>query len=930
MEEGKPFILGNIYVIMERIVETNKYMSKRGNKMDRKLCYGCMEYLQPGLETCSCGFDQDTYETEPHHLTPGTLLKERYLVGRVLGEGGFGITYVGRDTVLDMKVAVKEFYMSGYVNRNNTYSTLVRASVGSHQELFEKNKEKFLTEARVLARFATEEGIVGIRDFFQENNTAYIVMDFLTGETLRDCLSREKSFTWQRTLDVMRPVINSLGNVHGHNVIHRDISPDNIMLTTDGKVKLLDFGAAREVSQTDIKSLSVILKPGYAPEEQYRSKGNQGPWTDIYALCATMYCCITGVVPEDSMERMFEDKLKSPHVLNPDCAPAVSNVIMKGMAVRQKDRYQSIAEFKKDLDMAEKNPQDTSIAADGGNVQGAVNSPSASPERGISAADANATVYAGEIKENPSGTSQSGNVSQTRQVADVNATVYAGEISTAAETPVVETPAVEKVKTSETTAPAERTEKKEMPAGKPVNEKTEANTVEEVKAEKQPEEQPAEKEKPVTVKKEEKKEKKAEAPKKEKKAKNASGKKKGKLIGIIAAAAVVLLIAVFGIKTAVENKAAEKVYNMIPANLQEMSIILNGTKITLPAKYEDFVAVGWEVKDPADLKEEVNPKRTLGLSVCELETGKNSISLYLKNVSDSVMMPEDCYVMGISISGYGMSEGVVKLADGSTFYKTTRSEMAAKYPALKLSKDGKVSMLNMEEDGKSYLIQFNASYGDVFSYLNMQVDSVPDYVESYLTEMPQIDMEAFNEKVYMNYYLKLERSSNYVTDGILRPTVFVKDYMDAGWKVKDGPEYLASGKTEQYFTIQADNRTSFRICASNYTKTARALENCLVTQITSIDVDQLLTEDTLYLMGDDGFSVNLCEANLKDALISAVNTAGLKGSFVVGELDGNTYTIYPYGKNDERKISVLLDNSGSLINVKYDIPNSLFWEFEWN
>ena len=348
--------------------------------MEKHICFGCMEEIAQEGVCPKCGFDPAEYSTEPHQLSPGTLLRERYSVGRVLGEGGFGITYVGRDTVLDLKVAVKEFYMSGYVNRNTTHSTTVQANTGTYGETFTKNREKFLGEARVLAKFASEEGIVGIRDYFQENNTAYIVMDFLQGETLRSYIDREGKLSAERAWNILLPVIKSLGNVHSHNVIHRDISPDNIMLTDNGKVKLLDFGAAREVSNTDIKSLSIILKPGYAPEEQYRSKGKQGPWTDIYAMCATLYRCITGVVPDDSMERMFEDKLPAPANMDCTCSPAMSNVIMKGLAVRLADRYQSIEELMADMEKAIADPNNESIAA---------------PSAPAAAADPNRTVYVG-------------------------------------------------------------------------------------------------------------------------------------------------------------------------------------------------------------------------------------------------------------------------------------------------------------------------------------------------------------------------------------------------------------------------------------------------------------------------------------------------------------------------------------------------------
>ncbi len=324
--------------------------------MENDYCYGCMTHTENGDHSCGkCGYDPVSYVVAPHHLPPGTVLHERYLLGKVLGEGGFGITYVGRDTLLDMKVAVKEFYMNGYVNRNNTVSHEVLASVGTGADLFTQNKAKFIEEARVLARFSNEVGIVGIRDFFEENGTAYMIMDFIEGTTLRTYLERKGKMPMRDVIMIMEPVMHALQHVHEQNVIHRDISPDNIMITPEKQIKLLDFGAAREISKNDAKSLSVILKPGYAPEEQYRSRGQQGTWTDVYALSATMYRCISGITPDDAMERMFEDKVKPLHQICA-CTPAVSSVIMKGLSVRKDGRYQSIRELRKDLERALDDP----------------------------------------------------------------------------------------------------------------------------------------------------------------------------------------------------------------------------------------------------------------------------------------------------------------------------------------------------------------------------------------------------------------------------------------------------------------------------------------------------------------------------------------------------------------------------------------------
>ena len=278
-----------------------------------QFCPGCLRDTEFENGVCAkCGFDINGYTVMPHHLVPGTLVKQRYKIGRVLGEGGFGITYIGIDTVLNLKVAIKEFYMSGYVNRNHDASPNVFATLGTHRDTFEKNREKFLNEARVLAQFYGEAGIVGVRDFCEENGTAYIIMDFLNGVDLKTYLEQKGRLAPEDAVKLLMPVMTSLQHVHAEGIIHRDISPDNIMVMEDGSTKLLDFGAAREISQTDIKSLSVILKPGYAPEEQYRSKGRQGPWTDVYALAATLYKCIVGATPDDAMERMYRDRLPSP------------------------------------------------------------------------------------------------------------------------------------------------------------------------------------------------------------------------------------------------------------------------------------------------------------------------------------------------------------------------------------------------------------------------------------------------------------------------------------------------------------------------------------------------------------------------------------------------------------------------------------------
>ena len=322
----------------------------------RAYCFTCMEAVEDGAAFCPCCGREIICEVPAHQLKPGTLLQGRYLIGKALGQGGFGITYIGKDTTLNMRVAIKEYYPNGYSNRNHDVTNNVTITASDQNSFFLNGKQKFLNEARTLAKFCGEPGIVGVRDFFEANNTAYIVMEYLDGITLKDYIIENGPFSSSTLFPVMRPIVNALEKVHKQSVIHRDISPDNIIVLQDGAIKLLDFGAAREVGGD--KSLSVMLKPGYAPEEQYRSSGRQGPWTDVYALCATLYFCLTGRRPEESIERIWNDNTPLPSSCGADVSHEQEAVIMKGLSVKAEDRYQSIQELSNALyDMREQTLQ---------------------------------------------------------------------------------------------------------------------------------------------------------------------------------------------------------------------------------------------------------------------------------------------------------------------------------------------------------------------------------------------------------------------------------------------------------------------------------------------------------------------------------------------------------------------------------------------
>ena len=288
-------------------------------------------------------------EENLHCLRKGTRLIGRYIIEGVLGQGGLGITYLGINELHEKKVAIKEFFPQGIVTRNIEYQDTVTVTFVGEKDNYEKGKERFLKEARTMAKFSKDEGIVKALDFFEINNTAYIVMEYLEGITLKQYLRENQRIVPEDLIELLVPLIESLDEIHSQGMIHRDISPDNIMVLPDGRIKLMDFGAARDYTEFGEKSLSIVLKPGYAPPEQYQTHGIQGPWTDIYALCATMYKCITGENPPDAIERVMDDSLKKISEFGIDILPQEEAAIIKGMSVSAKDRYQNVGDFCEDL-----------------------------------------------------------------------------------------------------------------------------------------------------------------------------------------------------------------------------------------------------------------------------------------------------------------------------------------------------------------------------------------------------------------------------------------------------------------------------------------------------------------------------------------------------------------------------------------------------
>lgn len=303
-------------------------------------------------EVCPyCGYCEGTPPKELYHLYPGVgLYNNRYVIGTCIGFGGFGITYKAWDNVLETVVAVKEYYPTGLVQRVPGKPQVI-IYTGESKEEYMQGLERFLDEAKNMAKFVDNPNIVHVDAFFEENNTAYLVMEYLPGMTLKSYLkSKGGRIGCEEVIPIADAVITALKEIHAGGIIHRDISPDNIMLCNDGRIKLLDFGAARFSDADQERTRSIILKPGFAPPEQYQAKSKQGPWTDIYALCATVYRAITGVLPDESVNRVIEDTVQSPIQIYSDIPEIISNTVMKGMSIYPEIRFSNVDELKKALD----------------------------------------------------------------------------------------------------------------------------------------------------------------------------------------------------------------------------------------------------------------------------------------------------------------------------------------------------------------------------------------------------------------------------------------------------------------------------------------------------------------------------------------------------------------------------------------------------
>ncbi len=317
-----------------------------------KRCLLCFKEYSSDLHNCPfCGASEEIAPSEPIQLSPGTILNGRYLIGKAIGSGGFGILYKAWDLKLEAEVAVKEFFCSRLMTRAVGVSDVIVGKKSETVSEYEYRKARFLDEARNLAKFTDSKFIPNVFEFFEENNTAYFVMELLHGEDLSCYLKKHGGkISADFAVFIATEAGNALSLLHSKGIVHRDVAPDNIFIISDGELHsvLLDLGAAY-LPDASHDVIDIILKPGYSPPEQYDSMKGVGVWSDIYALGATVYAAVTGVKPDEASNRKIEDKVIPPHELDSNIPENLSNAIMKAMAVEPHMRFKTVKDFLKAL-----------------------------------------------------------------------------------------------------------------------------------------------------------------------------------------------------------------------------------------------------------------------------------------------------------------------------------------------------------------------------------------------------------------------------------------------------------------------------------------------------------------------------------------------------------------------------------------------------
>lgn len=319
----------------------------------KNTCPNCFSAMK-GQVCSKCGYKIVKTQMQYDALPTGTLLNERYIVGRLLGRGGFGITYLAYDSGESRIVAIKEFFPDGIGVR--TYDNItVEPMTTQHSDEYSIGLKRFAGEAKIVTEFRECSEILGVYESFYQNGTAYYVMEFVKGVSLKRYVEANGALSEGQAVHIAERILPALAVLHREGVLHRDVSPDNIMLRFDGAVKLVDFGSARILNNNKSLSMSVIVKEGFAPIEQYQRKGKQGSWTDIYSFGASMFYALLDLAPEDPLSRLENDDAFSKS-LNSVSVP-LGRIIQKAASVKAENRYQSADEMIHDIKSCNIEPQ---------------------------------------------------------------------------------------------------------------------------------------------------------------------------------------------------------------------------------------------------------------------------------------------------------------------------------------------------------------------------------------------------------------------------------------------------------------------------------------------------------------------------------------------------------------------------------------------
>lgn len=318
-----------------------------------QLCFRCFK-LKGSYDVCPhCGYEEDIRAKQVYQLAPGTILRDRYIIGTGIGFGGFGITYKAFDTVLSIVVAIKEFYPAGLVNRGDG-EVKVGVFSGEKEQEFKRQLKRFLEEAKNMAVFSKEKDIINVYDYFEENQTAYIIMEYVDAPLLKERLLKDGRMKPEEATAYMSAILSALSKIHAQGIIHKDISPDNIFLTGKDTVKIFDFGAARFPKAEAERGEAVVVKAGYTPPEQYRFQNVQGAFMDVYAVGAVFYEMVTGEKPMEATDRNACDELKRPSEFGIEIEDYLERILLKALALKPEERFQSAKEFQKALTAQER------------------------------------------------------------------------------------------------------------------------------------------------------------------------------------------------------------------------------------------------------------------------------------------------------------------------------------------------------------------------------------------------------------------------------------------------------------------------------------------------------------------------------------------------------------------------------------------------